>query len=84
MDGKKIHRKRINGKQIQSRLLKHLEPFLREDNMDYDTKLYYSMMQLENIVDKLEREAYHVLLPENIQENPSDYNDYYKMDPSRK
>jgi hypothetical protein len=57
--------------------MRKMEPFLNDEKIDYDAKLHFMMVQFEEIVDKIESEAYHIQVPHNFTPNPSDFNEYY-------
>lgn len=39
------------------------------------------MLQYEEIVDRIYSEAFHIIIPDNFKINPSDYNEFYSVEP---
>lgn len=46
--------------------------------------MHFMMVQFAKIVDRIESDAFHVQLPINFKPNPSDFNEYYAIDPSKR
>ena len=76
--------KAIGNQSLQTRFLRKMQPFLSDDKIDYDSKMHFMMVQFQQIVDRIESQAFHVQLPLNFRANPSDFNEYYAIDPTKR
>ncbi|CAD8198960.1 unnamed protein product [Paramecium octaurelia] len=66
MDNNKvIGRQVIPNERIQNRLLKYMEKYLNDDQIDYETKIHFMTQQYSEIVKKIKTKAFKIKVPEN-------------------
>ncbi|CAD8126541.1 unnamed protein product [Paramecium sonneborni] len=66
MDNQKIiARQVIPNERIQNRLLKYMEKYLNDDQIDYETKIQFMTQQYSEIVKKIKTKVFKIKVPEN-------------------
>ncbi|CAD8183665.1 unnamed protein product [Paramecium pentaurelia] len=66
MDNNKIIGKQvIPNERIQNRLLKYMDKYLNDDQIDYETKIHFMTQQYSEIVKKIKTKAFKIKVPEN-------------------
>ncbi|CAK75093.1 unnamed protein product (macronuclear) [Paramecium tetraurelia] len=67
--------------QEQDKLIKTNYQYLKNsDNVDYDSKMQSMIQQYEVIINRIQKEAFKIHLPNYIQVKMQNYNDFYDVD----
>ncbi|CAD8058375.1 unnamed protein product [Paramecium primaurelia] len=78
-NNKVVTKQVISSELIQSRLLKQMETFLKDDRFNYDLKMTTMIEQYAEIVNRIHEKAFTIKIPEKYIIQMSDYNEYYQI-----